>query len=74
VDLDTVLDLYGNLIGRKLIQRPPIFRPYTIQTQAPLTKAEVIHAFDVLLAYHGLKAENVGDDAFRIVFRASAEN
>jgi len=32
-----------------------------------LTKAEVIHAFDVLLAFQGIKAVNVGDTSFKVV-------
>jgi hypothetical protein len=74
VDLRQVLNLYGNLIGRKLTQDPLPMGAYKVQTQTPLTKAEVIHAIDVLLAFHGIKAANVGDSSFKIVSLSSGGN
>ena len=73
VDLSQVLNLYANLIGRKLAQQSLPSGIYNIKTQTPLTKAEVVHAFDVLMAFHELKAINVGDDSFKIVSQSSAK-
>jgi len=40
---------------------------FTFQTRTPLTKAEVIHAFDTLFAWHGIKAVNIDEKTFKIV-------
>ena len=74
VDLRQVLNLYGNMIGRELTQDPLPMGAYKIQTQTPLTKDEAIHAIDVLFAFHGIKAANVGDSSFKIVSLSSGGN
>lgn len=74
VDLHQVLDVYGDLIGRKLAQQSLPFGIFKINTQTPLTKAEVVHAFDVLFAFQGIQAVNVGDNSFKIVSLSSDGN
>lgn len=62
------------MIGRELTQDPLPMGAYKIQTQTPLTKDEAIHAIDVLFAFHGIKAANVGDSSFKIVSLSSGGN
>jgi type II secretory pathway component GspD/PulD (secretin) len=72
-NLSQVLDVYANLTGRKLTQVSLPSGSYNIRTQTPLTKAEAVHAFDVLLAFHELKAINAGGDSFKIVSQSSGK-
>ena len=68
VELPQVLAVYGELIGRKCIKENPDFRrTISFRSQTPLSKAETIHAFDILLAWQGLKTLPVGDRDFRVV-------
>src|SRR5262249_34186183 len=67
VDSEQVLEIYGDIIGRKLTGPLLLKDPFTFRTATPLTKAEAIHAFDVMFALHGVKAVNVGDDSFKMV-------
>jgi hypothetical protein len=67
-ELAQALAIYGELIGRKLIKDNPVFgRTISFRSQTPLSKAETIQAFDILLAWQGLKTLPVGDRDFRLV-------
>ena len=47
---------------------------FKIKTQTALTKTEIIHALDVLFAFQGIKAVNVGDNSFKVVSLSSRRN
>lgn len=74
VDLRQVLNFYGQVIGRELAQDWFPVGACKIRTQTLLTKAEVVHAIDVLMAFHELKAINIGDKSFKVVSLSSGRN
>jgi hypothetical protein len=66
--LTQVLAIYGELIGRKLIQDNVAFgHTVSFRSQTVLSKAEIIHAFDILLNWQGLQAVPVGEKDFRVI-------
>jgi hypothetical protein len=67
-ELTQVLAIYGELIGRKLIKNNAAFgHTFSFRSQTVLSKAEVIHAFDILLNWQGLQAVPVGENDFRVI-------
>jgi RNA polymerase sigma factor (sigma-70 family) len=69
VALQSVLPLYGELIGRKWIQNraSPSWGAISFHGRTPLTKAEVVYAFDILFGWQGLKVVLVGEDSFKVI-------
>jgi len=69
VDLQQVLGVYQALTAQKWVQDQPLPSSvtFTFHNQTPLAKAETLHAFDVLLAWHGLKVVNLDDKSFKLV-------
>jgi len=69
VELPQLLDVYQALTTLKWVQNKPLppTKPFAFHNQTPLTKTETLHAFDVLLAWHGLKIVNVDDKSFKLV-------
>jgi len=69
VDLAQILDVYKALTDQKWVQEKPLPSggTYTFHNQAPLTKYEILHAFDVLLAWNGLKIITSNDKSFEVV-------
>ena len=68
IDLDQTLKTYASLVGKKMIRDKPLpAMSFTFRTHTPLTKAEVLHAFDTLFAWHGIKAVNIDEKTFKIV-------
>jgi RNA polymerase sigma factor (sigma-70 family) len=67
-ELTAALAVYGEVIGRKLESAERLSgRTISFRGQAPLTRTEIVHAFDILLGWQGLKVALVGDKRFRIV-------
>jgi len=66
-DVNAVVRIYGEIIGRKLAagsQRPHgIIR---LKTATPLSKAEVIYAFETLFDWQGLRMVPESDKTFRV--------
>ena len=54
-------------LGQVLTHESLPLTSFNLQTQAPLTKAEVLHAFDTLFAWHGVKVVNIDEKTFKIV-------
>ena len=68
LDLPQALDLYGELVGRNLIQGDRLAgSPIFLISQTRLSRAEVVFAFDVLFSWQRLKVVFVGENAFRVV-------
>jgi hypothetical protein len=69
VDLRQILKVFETLIGKKMMpsDTPIPNASFTFQTFTPLTKAEFLHAFDTLFAWHGIKAVNIDEKTFKIV-------
>src|ERR1700690_976417 len=67
--LPDVLSVYQTLNGRKWVQNQPLpsAPAFTFHNQTPLTKNETLHAFDVLLGWHGLKVVNLDDNSYKLV-------
>ena len=67
VNLDQVLQVYAELVGRTILhaQLPPII--ISLKTQTPLTKTEAIQAFDSVLAMNNITMMNVGDKFVKAV-------
>jgi hypothetical protein len=72
--LGQVLDIYGELTGRKLVNSdgqmfgPPI----RLRTANPLTKDEAIYAIATMIEWSGYKIVFAGDKEFKLVLQNSA--
>jgi len=67
VPLSQVMEVYQALTARKWVQDKSLAGTFTFHSQTPLRKAEALHAFDVLLSWHGLKIVSVDDKSFKLV-------
>lgn len=67
-DLNQVLQIYAELVGRTVLRPTTLPAPtITLKTQTPLTKHEAIQAFDAVLALNGIAVVNVGDKFVKVV-------
>ena len=75
VPLPQALEVYQALTASKWVQDKPLTVPVaiTFHNQTPLTKAEVLHVFRVLLAWHGLAIVNLDDQSFKLVPMATGK-
>jgi len=74
-DLNQVLQVYGELVGRTVLRPTSLPAPtITLKTQTPLTKHEAIQAFDAVLALNGIAAVNVGDKFVKVIPTGQAGN
>jgi hypothetical protein len=71
VPLAQLLDVYQTLAARKWAQDIPLpaaaTNTFLFYNQTPLNKPEILHAFDVLLEWRGMKTANVGGQTFRLI-------
>ena len=73
VDMNDVLTLYAEYVGRTLLR--PTSLPavvITLKTQTPLTKPEVIQALEAVLALNGISIIPVGEKFAKVVPSQSA--
>jgi type II secretory pathway component GspD/PulD (secretin) len=61
VDVNQVLDLYADLVGRTILRAGLPNASIVLHTQALLTKTEAIEALQAVLALNGISLINVGD-------------
>ena len=61
VDVNQVLDVYADLVGRTLIRGSIPNASIVLKTQAPLTKSEAIEALQAVLAMNNISVVNIGD-------------
>ena len=67
-DLNQVLQIYAELVGRTVLRPTQLPAPtITLKTQTPLTRREAIQAFDAVLALNGIAVINVGDKFVKVV-------
>lgn len=67
-DLNQVLQVYGELVGRTVLRPTSLPAPtITLKTQTSLTKHEAIQAFDAVLALNGIATVNVGDKFVKVI-------
>jgi general secretion pathway protein D len=66
-DVNHVLDVYANLVGRTLLRAglPPA--SITLKTQTPLTKSEAIEALQAVLALNGIAVVNIGEKFVKVL-------
>jgi hypothetical protein len=63
-----VLGLYADLTGSRWQgNNPPTGNLVFLHNQTPLTKAEILYAFDTLLSWQGYKAKPIDEKSFRLV-------
>ena len=67
-DLNQVLQIYSELVGRTVLRPTTLPAPtITLKTQTPLTRHEAIQAFDAVLALNGIAVVNVGEKFVKVV-------
>jgi general secretion pathway protein D len=68
VDLNTFLTFYAEFLGRTIL-RPAALpaQQITLRTQTPLTRREMIHAMDTVLAMNGITTIPVGEKFVKVV-------
>jgi len=67
-DLNQVLQIYAELVGRTVLRPTSLPAPtITLKTQTPLSKREAVQAFDAVLALNGIAVVNVGDKFVKVV-------
>lgn len=69
--MSQIAPIYASLIGREFdrAESPALNRPLpevSLQTQTPLSKAEICYALDVVLAWCGVKIEVIDDKRVRL--------
>ena len=72
-DLNQVLQIYAELVGRTVLRPSSLPAPQiTLKTQTPLSRREAVQAFDAVLALNGISVINVGDKFVKVVPAAQA--
>lgn len=72
VDVDQVLQVYAQYVGRTLLRAGLPSAKIILQTETPLTKSEVIQALQGVLALNGIAIINIGDKFVKAVPVAQA--
>jgi general secretion pathway protein D len=67
VDVNQVLDLYAELVGRTLLRASLPQASIVLKTQSELTKTEAIQALQAVLALNNISVVNVGDKFVKVV-------
>lgn len=67
VDVNQVLDVYAQLVGRTLLHGPLPQASIVLKTETALTKSEAIEALQAVLALNGISVINVGDKFVKVV-------
>ena len=67
VSLDQALVIYGALVGRELVRGAAVPAGLiSFQNQTPLSKADMIYAFEVLFRWQGLQITTVDSRYFKV--------
>jgi general secretion pathway protein D len=67
VDVNQVLDVYAQLVGRTVLRAGLPAAQIVLKTETPLTKTEAIQALQAVLALNGVSLINVGDKFVKAV-------
>jgi general secretion pathway protein D len=68
VDVNQVLNVYSELVGRTVLRPPGLSTPpIVLKTETPLTKIEAIQALQAVLALAGIAVVNVGDKFVKVL-------
>ena len=72
VDVNQVLEVYAQLVGRTLLHANLPDAKIVLKTQTPLTKSEAIQALQAVLALNGISLVNIGDKFVKVLASAEA--
>jgi general secretion pathway protein D len=67
VELNQVLEIYADLVGRTLIRGQLPDSKIVLKTKTPLTKREVIQAIQAVLALNGVAVINIGEKFVKVL-------
>ncbi|MGB7768895.1 MAG: secretin N-terminal domain-containing protein [Verrucomicrobiia bacterium] len=67
VDVDQVLEVYAQYVGRTLLRAGLPSAKIVLRTETPLTRGEVIQALQGVLALNGIALINIGDKFVKAV-------
>jgi len=67
VDVNQVLEVYAQLVGRTLLHAALPDAKIVLKTQTPLTKSEAIQALQAVLALNGISLVNIGDKFVKVL-------
>jgi len=67
VDVNQVLDVYAQLVGRTLLRASLPDAKIVLKTQTPLTKTEAIQALQAVLALNNISVINIGDKFVKVL-------
>ena len=67
VDVNQVLDVYAQLVGRTLLRAGLPSAQIILRTETPLTKTEAIQALQAVLALNGIALVNIGDKFVKVL-------
>ena len=67
VDVNQVLEIYAQLVGRTLLRAALPDAKIVLKTQTPLTKTEAIQALQAVLAMNNISLVNIGEKFVKVV-------
>jgi general secretion pathway protein D len=67
VDVNQVLEVYAQLVGRTLLRAGLPAASIVLKTETPLTKSEAIQALQAVLALNGIAVVDVGDKFVKVL-------
>ena len=67
VDVNQVLEVYAQLVGRTLLRAGLPGAQIILKTETPLTKSEAIQALQAVLALNGISLVNIGDKFVKVL-------
>jgi general secretion pathway protein D len=67
VDVNQVLEVYAQLVGRTLLRAGLPGAQIILKTETKLTKSDAIHALQAVLALNGISLVNIGDKFVKVL-------
>jgi general secretion pathway protein D len=67
VDVNQVLEVYAQLVGRTLLRAGLPAAQIILKTESPLTRSEAIQALQAVLALNGISLVNIGDKFVKVL-------
>jgi general secretion pathway protein D len=67
VDVNQVLEVYAQLVGRTLLRAGLPGAQIILKTESPLTRTEAIQALQAVLALNGISLVNIGDKFVKVL-------
>ena len=67
VDVNQVLEVYAQLVGRTLLRAGLPAAQIVLKTETPLTRSEAIQALQAVLALNGISLVNIGDKFVKVL-------